>query len=204
MKREQLEDGRLTRRIHQPPPGGHWPSCHSLPVANGRAPPKDQTGSKKHKKSRSAHGQQKLPHGHRLPGRKTHFLPRQLTVTCVQVRREESIKQVLGRAWAGRPETARRKGDVRETSTCGSETEALSLSSTLDHRPTPVPQRQQDQQSWEEAEASLGFLWLFSIEECLETNIWWQKYSFLCIYCLHIDATFKGYRNGNGVQVWSV
>lgn len=58
MKRQQLEDGRLTGHIHKPSPRGHRPSC-PLPVANGRAQPKDRSGSKKHKKSRSADGQQK-------------------------------------------------------------------------------------------------------------------------------------------------
>lgn len=52
MKGQQLEDGRFTRRAPQPSPRGHRPSCPPLPVATGRAQPKDRTGSKKHKKSR--------------------------------------------------------------------------------------------------------------------------------------------------------
>lgn len=161
MRGRQLEDGRLAGHIHQPPRGGHRPPC-PLPVANGRAQPKDRSGSKNHK-SRSADGQQKatplaqptrlgntlpaLPaHGHlRLGGRGGREASNRSGATWER----RHLGEARGSTAAGR----RRPlglGPMRRG--------LLSLSSTLDHRPTPVPQTQHHQQSWEDAGASLGFL----------------------------------------------
>lgn len=212
MNRQQLEDGRFARHAHKPSPRGHRPSRPPLPVANGRAQPKDRTRSKKHKKSRSAHGQQQLPHRHSLQVGKTHFLLRQLTVTCAWVRTEESVRRapaggVGGQHQQGGGRGSRSSAAGRRRQPVGQgprETEALSLSSTTD----PHQYLRANKISRAGGGGGWGEVWdffdCFLLRNVWKTNIWWQKYSFLCIYCLHIDATFKGYRNADGFGVWSV
>ncbi|TWW67673.1 Protein Smaug -like protein 1 [Takifugu flavidus] len=160
MKGQQLEDGRLPGHIHTPPPRGHRPSC-PLPVANGRAQPKDGSGSKKHKKSRSADGQQNatpLAQPSRL-GNTLPALPAHGRLRLGEERKASNRSWTTcerRHLWEARASTA--GGSRRPVGLGPMRLRLLSLSGTLDHRPTPVPQTQHDQQSWEDAGGSLGLL----------------------------------------------
>lgn len=59
---------------------------------------------------------------------------------------------------------------------------------------TSDSKRRRDKQSYKDAEGSLGFP-VFSEDSCSVLGGKISFLNFLCIYCLHNDATFKGYRN---------
>lgn len=166
---------------------------------------------------RSSNGSHKLSHWHRPIGSEKHTScsASMLTVTCVWVRREESVEHGEARSSPVGP-------CRRETLACGpgpGETEALSLSDTLwsphiDHqlvapfRSITVPQTQkQDETSGARRTQKEVWDFLDCFQELGKAScsvLGGKKKSFICvvcIYCLHNDATFKGYRNMYEFQV---
>lgn len=102
MKGAQPEDGRFARPIGPPVPS-------PLPEANGRAPAKDRTGSRKHKRRQPT---KSYPTGTVDQGGNTHFLPAHLRLGEERGKRPTGPGLRWSSAPCWRPETAQHKGDV--------------------------------------------------------------------------------------------
>lgn len=151
--------------------------------------------------------------------KKTHFLLRQqCSVTCVGVGREEKHERGPGQ-WmnstpCGRPEATQQKGDAglwfRARWDCGPFPLQHPWSQLVaSFRPINVPQTQKMRPGeLEGCRMKTGVSSTdFSEDRVCRRKYLLSKKSVICvwcIYCLHTDATFKGYRNMYELHVWGM
>lgn len=181
---------RFTRLSHHEPPGGHQPLPSPLPVADGRAQPKDRAGSETHHQPPSTGLEKTPPPATRLAEERTE--------------KQDRVPTVAPPEEAGSSAAEPSRGETRAGGSGLREAEAPPSSLHPRHpqtfNPITVPQTpERDKQSHEE---KFGISWTRSVQEDAQYRAAGRTFiCVVCIYCLHNDATFRGYRNVYEFQV---